>query len=268
MANASARAAATSSAERADIYTRITNQIIASLERGAGQKNGLVWRMPWHHDGAATHRPVNAVTAKPYRGMNILALWAAAEGSRFTTGLWGTYRQWSELGAQVRKGERATLGVVWKCIDAGDGDEEAEGHPKSRMFARGFYLFNVAQVDGYTPPETPILPESARIAIAVADGLADLKNGRSGWLPSSRQAARVQGLRARIAAVSSVLSARLSSLTQSLRALYRRATKNGLVHDVGLGCGRISANKECCLRLSDSIDLFFWGQAIGSRKYV
>lgn len=71
-----------------------------------------------------------------------------------------------ELGAQVRKGERATLGVVWKTINAADGDDEAEGQPKSRMFARGFYVFNVAQVDGYAPPETPILPEGARIAHA------------------------------------------------------------------------------------------------------
>ncbi len=161
MANASTRAVASSSADRASVYERITAEIVAAIERGAGQ-----WRMPWHHDGAATHRPVNAVTAKPYRGMNILALWAAAEGSRFASGLQGTYRQWAELGAQVRKGERATLGVVWKTIDAGDGEEQPEGQPKSRMFARGFHLFNVAQVDGYTPPETPILPETARIAHA------------------------------------------------------------------------------------------------------
>jgi antirestriction protein ArdC len=163
MAYAYARAVASSSAERATVYERITADIVAAIERGAG-----AWKMPWHHDGAATHRPVNAVTAKPYRGMNVLALWAAAEGSRFSSGLWGTYRQWSELGAQVRKGERATLGVVWKTIDADDGDDDAEGQPKARMFARGFYLFNVAQVDGYTRPETPILPESERIAHAEA----------------------------------------------------------------------------------------------------
>jgi antirestriction protein ArdC len=93
MANASTRAVALSSADRATVYERITAEIVAAIERGAGQKNGLVWRMPWHHDGAAAYRPVNALTAKPYRGMNILALWAAAEGNGFASGLWGTYRQ-------------------------------------------------------------------------------------------------------------------------------------------------------------------------------
>lgn len=36
----------------------------------------------------------------------ILALWAASEARGYASGLWGTYRQWAERGAQVRKGER------------------------------------------------------------------------------------------------------------------------------------------------------------------
>ncbi|MGZ8282293.1 MAG: ArdC-like ssDNA-binding domain-containing protein, partial [Allosphingosinicella sp.] len=39
---------------RADIYTRITAEIIAAIEAGAGQ-----WRMPWHHDGGSIARPTN-----------------------------------------------------------------------------------------------------------------------------------------------------------------------------------------------------------------
>ena len=60
------------------------------------------------------------------------------------------------------------LAVVLALIEAGESDDEAEGEtsPKSRMFARGFFLFNVSQVDGYIPPETPLLPESARLAQA------------------------------------------------------------------------------------------------------
>ncbi len=59
--------------ERGDIYSRITTSIIAAIEAGAGE-----FRMPWHHDGSSSSRPINVTSNKPYRGVNILALWAAA----------------------------------------------------------------------------------------------------------------------------------------------------------------------------------------------
>lgn len=153
-----------SSSQRASIYERITADILAAIERGAGN-----WRMPWHHDGSPAARPVNAATGIPYRGLNILALWAAAEEAGYAHGLWGTYRCWAKLGAQVRKGERATLAVFWKRTEAGeeDGDDGAASK-RARMFARGFSLFNIAQVDDYSAPEVQQLAESERIAHAEA----------------------------------------------------------------------------------------------------
>ncbi len=149
-----------------DIYERVTNQIIAAIEAGAGE-----YRMPWHHDGSSITTPVNVASRKAYRGVNVIALWAAAQESGYPSGTWGTYRQWHELGAQVRKGERGQLVVFWKQADCDrdtdrqDGDEDRD-EPARRMFARGYTVFNSAQVDGYTPPEMPVLPETERIAHA------------------------------------------------------------------------------------------------------
>ena len=70
-------------AERADVYNRITTEIIAAIEAGARN-----WRMPWHHDGAAVTRPENFSSHKRYRGVNVLALWAAAQASGYASGLW------------------------------------------------------------------------------------------------------------------------------------------------------------------------------------
>lgn len=53
------------STDRTDIYTRVTNEIVAAIEAGAGS-----WILPWHHDGSAITRPVNAGTGKTYRGSN------------------------------------------------------------------------------------------------------------------------------------------------------------------------------------------------------
>lgn len=153
-------------ASRADVYTRITNEIIAAIESGAHE-----FRAPWHHNGSAVFRPTNILSGKPYRGVNVLALWAASEALGYSSGRWGTYRQFAERGAQVRKGERASLVVFWKTSGAGQAEEDASGEDqqgKRRFFARGYSVFNVAQVDGYEPEAPVLLDEAERHARADA----------------------------------------------------------------------------------------------------
>jgi antirestriction protein ArdC len=152
---------------RADIYTRITAEIIAAIEAGADD-----WHMPWHHDGSAITRPTNVTSGKVYRGVNTLTLWIAAQTRGFASGLWGTYRQWHALGAQVRKSARATTIVFWKEIGASvkDDSESDDGdrEDRRRFVGRGHAVFNRSQVDGYDLPEATLLPESERIAHADA----------------------------------------------------------------------------------------------------
>lgn len=155
------------STERTDIYTRVTNAIVAAIEAGAGS-----WTMPWHHDGSAISRPVNAGTGKAYRGSNILSLWIAAQAAGYSSGRWASYRQWQALGAQVRKGEQATTIVFWKINQpdevARDSDGEDSVGSHMRMFARGYSVFNEAQVDGYAPPAIEPLSVEARLQNADA----------------------------------------------------------------------------------------------------
>jgi antirestriction protein ArdC len=70
------------------------------------------WRIP---DAMAQHRlgisfsiPKNALTEKAYRGSNILSLWIDADEKRFEHQIWATFKQWQELGCQVRKGEKGS----------------------------------------------------------------------------------------------------------------------------------------------------------------
>ncbi len=153
-----------SQSDRADVYTRITAEIIAAIEAGAAE-----WCMPWHHDGTSTARPTNLASAKRYRGINTVALWVAAMAAGYGEGLWGTYRQWQAAGAQVRKGERATTVVLWKEVasadDADDGTDD-DGVRRRKMFARAFSVFNIAQVDGYEAEPIAVLPETERLAHA------------------------------------------------------------------------------------------------------
>ncbi len=93
----------TSSKERFDVYGAITDQIIAAIEAGAEHP-----QMPWHRAGGSIERPTNVESKNAYRGVNTVALWASAYCQQFDHGLWGTYRQWQEKGAQVRKGEKSS----------------------------------------------------------------------------------------------------------------------------------------------------------------
>lgn len=151
------------SSPRIDVYQKVTQTIIVQIEAGAG-----AYRMPWHRDGSARARPRNAVTCTYYRGINVVALWAAAMVSDYPTGLWATYRQWQLIGAQVNEGERGTLIVFWKQLDhpAIPYVEDEENDAPRRVVARGFWVFNVAQVSGYQITEYAPLPEAERITRA------------------------------------------------------------------------------------------------------
>jgi antirestriction protein ArdC len=149
---------------RADIYTRITAEIVAAIEAGAGE-----WHMPWHHDGGSIARPANIASGKPYRGVNTLALWITAEARGYPSGIWGTYRQWQALGAQVRKGERSTAIIFWKRIGAVDDEQDVEdADDRPRFVGRGYAVFNRSQVDGYEPSSVEALAEAERIPHAEA----------------------------------------------------------------------------------------------------
>jgi antirestriction protein ArdC len=134
-----------------DIHGEITQRIIAAIEAGAGQ-----FQMPWHQAGTGLSRPVNALTGKAYRGINVLSLWVSAHGS-YSCGIWGTYHQWVELGAQVRKGEKSSLIVFYKDLDIDRVDPETgETEADTVFIAKPSPVFNADQVDGFTPPEQPV----------------------------------------------------------------------------------------------------------------
>lgn len=149
-------------AQKLDVNTEITNQIIAAIEKGADK-----FQMPWHRTGTATMSPMNIDTGNAYRGINIVSLWAAAQVRNFNTGIWGTYRQWQNAGCQVRKGEKSSLVIFYKEFERDDEDSNRDDdQPRKRLMARASRVFNVEQVDGYTPEEVepvanPVAPIDA-----------------------------------------------------------------------------------------------------------
>jgi antirestriction protein ArdC len=151
--------------EKRDVYATVTAQIITAIENGVS-----TWRMPWHTSGKFAFSPINVASKKPYRGINTLCLWAAAQAKGYERGEWATYQQWQERKAQVRKGEKATTVVFWKFANSTaenqNGEDEQPATGSRLLFTRGYSVFNAAQVDGYTPKADPDTPIEQRIESA------------------------------------------------------------------------------------------------------
>jgi len=147
------------STEKRDVFQKVTDQIVKAIEDGAGS-----YRMPWRTSGGFPSSPINAVTKRPYRGINILVLWALAQEKSYKSGTWATYKQWQELGAQVRKGEKSANVVFWKFFEKKQDSEGVESPTSKRIpMARDYWVFNSDQVEGYRKLEEIPFSKEERI---------------------------------------------------------------------------------------------------------
>ncbi len=124
-----------------DIYSRITDKIIADLEKGE-----LPWRKPWVA-GDSVLRPLRS-NSKPYTGINVLLLWATAAEKGFQSPFWFTINQSNELNARVRKGEKGTTVVYANSYDKKEQDEEGNEVNNRKSFLKAYTVFNANQIDG------------------------------------------------------------------------------------------------------------------------
>lgn len=141
-----------------DLYERITQRIVTSLEQGVRP-----WVRPWStaHVESRIIRPLR-VNGQPYRGINVLSLWGDAADKGFGAAHWMTFRQAKELGGFVRKGEQGSLVVHASTFQRRETDpatgEEAE---RAIPFLKSYTVFNADQIEGLPerfrePPPLPV----------------------------------------------------------------------------------------------------------------
>lgn len=145
----------------ADLYRSVTARIVADLDAGIAP-----WVKPWKDGRTAGLLPQNAVTGRPYRGINIPILWDAANRAGYPRQEWLTFKQAFGAGGVVRKGERGTPVVFVKRVLAPGKDDDETDALVSLL--RVFTVFNVEQVDGLAPEPTAAEPVQAPILVAEA----------------------------------------------------------------------------------------------------
>lgn len=146
------------SEDRPNYRDEIAAEIIARIEAGTAP-----WQKPWQA-GMLGVAPFNPVSGNPYRGIN--DVWLSLQGRGDPR--WMTYRQATEQGAQVRKGEKSTTIEYWQwterqALTDSEGKPllDAEGKQRyalSRLERpKVFYakVFNGEQIDGLAPYVAP-----------------------------------------------------------------------------------------------------------------
>ncbi len=109
------------------------------------EREGTNWVKPWSDAGSAH----NVVSKKAYRGMNILSLGLAASEAEYKSSEWATFKQWSEKGAKVKKGQKGTDIFFFSRMIKKD---EKTNKDKFIGFWKYYTVFNADQVDGYESP--------------------------------------------------------------------------------------------------------------------
>lgn len=171
------------------IHQTITDSIVMAIENGqAGD-----WQMPWHQ-GASITRPSNVETGRRYSGINIVALWAASQNLGFSSGTWGTFRQWKNAGANVQKGAKASFVVFSKSIAVDDDKAAPEAAPdetmsRPRFLAKATPVFNADQIDGWsaavTESKSPAeIDERADALVQATSARVEHGGSRACYVPS------------------------------------------------------------------------------------
>ncbi len=128
---------------RVDIYARITDRIVADLEKGVRP-----WMRPWSVANTAGRitRPLRH-NGEAYSGMNVILLWSEAVARGFASPVWMTFKQAGELGGHVRKGESGSLVVYASRFTKTESDGRGGEVERDIPFLKTYTVFNTEQID-------------------------------------------------------------------------------------------------------------------------
>ncbi len=119
-----------------NIYQMITDRFIEELEQGI-----IPWQKPW--GGTTKNGAFNRVSKRPYSLLNQMLL--PKQGS------WATFKQWSDLGGKIKKGEKSSLVVFWKVLPIEEVKEDGTKEVKQVPYLRYYNVFHESQVENVEP---------------------------------------------------------------------------------------------------------------------
>lgn len=140
---------------KTDFYQDITNKIIVlldtiNLEDYQAPFAGLV----------SQGVPLNPTTKNRYKGVNILSLWFNQQDKEFSSNKWATYKQWQDIGAQVRLGEKSSRVLFYKEMVETNDNTQTNEEAITKRIIKVSPVFNANQVDNYEHEPQGIINET------------------------------------------------------------------------------------------------------------
>ena len=151
------------------IIDKIADMVIEGLENGT-----VPWRRTWK--GIF---PMNAFSEREYKGFNIFYLSFVCDIKGYSFPMFGTYKQITDAGGNVKKGEKSYPVVYWKITEEDDKSVPEEEHQtkKVKHFTPFYYnVFNLDQTDGidiqkYTDTFSPKNNNSLNMCENIINGM-------------------------------------------------------------------------------------------------
>lgn len=119
------------SSAKLDVYEMVTNRVINLLEEGT-----VPWQKPWADAGV----PMNLISKRPYRGINLWLLSLNYERNLFIT-----WDQLKKIGGSVNQGEHGHIVIFWKNVKKKPEELGKDGYPKTVIVLRYYKVFNISQ---------------------------------------------------------------------------------------------------------------------------
>lgn len=169
------------------VYQHVTDRVLEML----GSGDLPFWRKPWNPPTlppGVPHVPHNAITRRPYSGVNVLLAQGSMMINDWSDPRFMTMEQANACGGRVRKGEHGTMVVFWQKIekkgardepaendakpkgragvidlDAEDGESVKVASAKARYIPYVYTVFNLQQITGIPKKFIPPVADGAPI---------------------------------------------------------------------------------------------------------
>lgn len=133
-------------------------------------------KIPWQREWRGCGVPKNAISDKPYTGVNNFSLQLTALDKGYTDNRWCTFNQAKDKGYKIKEGEHGTKIEYWGFYDkekkqnilpkdlrkriAEIEEEGKDWHEILKPVSRIYFVFNAEQMEGVGTAEKVILPKN------------------------------------------------------------------------------------------------------------